>query len=57
MAYGDFNNIPKRAVSYNVLRDKRFDIVIDIKEVLLQWFIIFLVKSLLLIQEQESIAI
>ena len=48
MAYGDFKDLPRRTASDKVLCDEAFNIVknpkyIDIKEVLLQQFIIFLI--------------
>ena len=53
MAYGDFKDIAQRTTSDKVLRGKAFNIakilnMTDIKEVLLLWFISFLIKSLLL---------
>ena len=50
MAYRDFKDLPQRAASDKVLRDKAFNIakiqnMMDIKEVLLRWFINFLIKS------------
>ena len=46
MVYGDFKDLPRRAFSDKVLRDKAFNIARDpkhndVKEVLLQWFIKF----------------
>ena len=51
MTYGDFKDLARRTVSDKVLKDKAFDIakiqnMICIKEALLLWFIIFLIKSL-----------
>ena len=48
MAYRDFKDLPQRAASDKVLRDKAFNIakiqnMMDIKEVLLRWFINFLI--------------
>ena len=50
MAYGDFKDLARRTASDKVLRDKAFNIaknlkMIDIKEVLLLWFIIFFDKK------------
>ena len=52
MAYGDFKDLKRRTFSDKVLRDKAFNIakilnMMDIKEGLLLWFIMFLIKSLL----------
>ena len=49
MVYGDFKDLAKRIASDKVLRYKAFNIVktqnmMDIKEVLLLWFINFLIK-------------
>ena len=46
MAYGDFTNLTRRTDSDKILRDKVFNIaknrnMMDIKGVLLQWFINF----------------
>ena len=46
MAYGDFTNLTRRTDSDKILRDKAFNIaknrnMMDIKGVLLQWFINF----------------
>ena len=51
MAYGDFKDLKRRTASDKMLRDKAFKLLkilnmVDIKEYLLLWFIIFLVKSL-----------
>ena len=51
MAYGDFTDLAKRAAFDKVLRDEAFNFakiqnMIDIKEILLLWFIIFLIKNL-----------
>ena len=50
MAYGEFKELARRTASDNVLRDQSFNIaknpnMMDIKEVLLLWFIHFLIKS------------
>ena len=49
MAYGDFENLARRAAFDKILRDKAFNIAenpkYDIKVVLLLWFTIFLIKS------------
>ena len=49
MAYGDFKNLIRRTASNNILHDKAFNTAKfptydDIKKVLLQWFINFLIK-------------
>ena len=49
MAYGDFKDLAKRTGSDKILRDKAFNIdkslnMMDIKETLLLWFIIFFIK-------------
>ena len=51
MAYGDFKNLARRTASDKVLWDKAFNFakiqnMTDIKEVLLLWFIGFLMKNL-----------
>ena len=51
MAYGDFQDFAKGTASDKVLRDKAFILlkiqnIMGIKEVLLLWFINFLIKSL-----------
>ena len=51
MAYGDFRDIKRRTASDKILRDKAFNIaktlnMTDIKEVMLLWFINFLIKNL-----------
>ena len=51
MAYRDFKDLTRRTASDKTLRDKAFDIlkilnIMDIKEVLLQWFIHVLMKRL-----------
>ena len=58
MAYGDFKYLPRRTASDNLLRDKIFNIaktqnMMDIKEVSLQLFISFLIKSLLRFHSQR----
>ena len=50
MAYGDFKDVAKRTASDKVVRDKAFNIakilnMAAIKEDLLLWFTIFLIKS------------
>ena len=48
MTYGDFKDLKRRTASDKGLRDKAFDIVLnmmDIKEDLLQWFTNFLIKG------------
>ena len=53
LAYGDFKDLSRRTASEKLLRNKVFDnlillkvqIMMDIKEVLLQWFINLLMKS------------
>ena len=50
MAYVDFKDLARRADSDKVLRDKAFNIaknpnLMNIKEVLFQWFINFLIKN------------
>ena len=50
IAYGDFKDLPRRAASNKVLRIKHLMLLklqnmMDIKEVLLQWFINFLINS------------
>ena len=51
MAYGDFTNLTRRTDSDKILRDKAFNIaknrnMMDIKWVLLQWFINVLIETL-----------
>ena len=51
MAYGDFKELARRTASDKVLRDKTLILLkiqntMDINEVLLLWFIIFLIKTL-----------
>ena len=50
MVYQYFKDLAKRTASDKVLRDKAFNIakisnMMNIKEVLLLWFIIFLIKN------------
>ena len=50
MAYVDFKNLARRTASDKVLRDNAFNIakiqnMMDIKDILLLWFINFLMKS------------
>ena len=52
MAYGDFKDLPRRTFDDKVLRIKHLILIkiqnmMDVKEVLLQWFINFLIKRLL----------
>ena len=54
-AYGDFIELTRRTLSDKFLRDKAFNIatncyIMDIKGVLLQRFIIFLIKNLLVVK-------
>ena len=54
MAYEDFKDLARRTASDKILRDKTFNIakirnMMDIREVLLQWFINFLIKKLLVV--------
>ena len=54
MAYGDFNDLLRRTASDKVLPDKAFNIAKNPKydgyqRGLLQWFISFLMKSLLVV--------
>ena len=46
MAYGDFKDLTRRNASAKILLDRN---MMDIKEVLLQWFITFLIKRLLVV--------
>ena len=51
MAYGDFTNLTRRTDSDKILCDKAFNIaknrnMMDIKWVLLQWFINVLIETL-----------
>ena len=45
LTYGDFKDLPRKTASDKVLRDKSINIakkyMVDIKEVLIQWFINF----------------
>ena len=50
MGYGDFKDLARRTASDKVLRDNAFNIakiqnMMDIKDILLLWFINFLMKS------------
>ena len=50
MVYGDVKDLARRAASEKILRDKallKIQNMMDIKEVLLQWSINFLIKKLL----------
>ena len=50
MVCGDFKDLLRRTVSGKVLHDKallKIQIMMETREVLLQWFIIFMIKSLL----------
>ena len=54
MAYGDFKGLNRRTFADKELRDKVFKSLtiqngIDIKEVLLQWFINLVIKRLLVV--------
>ena len=54
MAYGDFNDLLRRTASHKVLPDKAFNIAKNPKydgyqRGLFQWFISFLMKSLLVV--------
>ena len=55
MAYGDLNNLSRKTASDKVLRDKAFNIAKTQKYYgyinvdLLQWFLMFLIKSLLVV--------
>ena len=51
MPYGDFKDLTRRTTSDKILRDKhsillRIQNTMDIKRVLLQWFVNFLIKKL-----------
>ena len=48
MAYGDFKDLTRRTTSDKILHDKAFNIAKNPK-FLLQWFLIFLIKRLLLV--------
>ena len=52
MTYGDFNDLPRRAASDKLLRDKTLNIDKNPKYggYLLHWFISFLIKSLQVVQ-------
>ena len=61
MAYGDFKDLTRRTVSDKILCDKAFNIakirnMMDIKGVLLQWSIIFLIKNSTLLARSETLA-
>ena len=52
MAYEKRKDLPRRTASDNVLHDKAFNIakiqyMMDVKEVLLQWFMNFLIERFL----------
>ena len=52
MAYGHFKDLTRRTVSDKLLREKIFSVakiqnMMDIKGVLFQWFLNFLIKNLL----------
>ena len=50
MVCGDFKDLLRRTVSGKVLHDKallKIQIMMETREVLLQWFIIFMIKCLL----------
>ena len=54
MAYGDFEDFPKRVASDKILRNKALILLkiqnaIVIKKVILQWFINFLIRILLVV--------
>ena len=59
MAYGDFKDLNRRTFVDKVFCDKAFDFkdpkLMNIKEVLLQWFIKFLIKKLLVVALQMKI--
>ena len=49
MAYGEFNDLPRRTASDTILCDKAYNIaknqkMMDVKEVVLHWFTYFLIK-------------
>ena len=51
IAYGNFKDLTRRTASYNIMRVKHLILLkiqnmMDIKEVLLLWFVHFLIKSL-----------
>ena len=61
MARGDFKDLTRRTDSNKILHDKPFNIaknpnIMDIKEVLLQWFINFLIKKLLVVVLKRRIS-
>ena len=50
MAYGDFKDLPRKTASDKMFCDKALNIakyknMMDIKEVLFQWFVRFLIRS------------
>ena len=54
MAYGDFKDLTRRTASDKIFRDKAFNIAknpkyVGINAELLQWFIIFFIKNLLVV--------
>ena len=59
MAYGDFKDLTKRTASDKTLHNKAFNIakkkkkMMDIKKVLLQWLINFLIKNPLCLHGQR----
>ena len=61
MAYGDFKDLTKRTASDKILHNKAFNIakkkkkkkMMDIKKVLLQWLINFLIKNPLCLHGQR----
>ena len=60
MAYGDFKDLTKRTASDKILHNKAFNIakkkkkkMMDIKKVLLQWLINFLIKIPLYLHSQR----
>ena len=55
ITHGDFKDLPKRTASGKILRDNSFNIekiqnMVDIKEFLLLWFTVFLIKKTLHLQ-------
>ena len=58
MAYGNLKDLTRRTVSDKFLRDKIFSVakiqnIMDIKGVLSQWFLNFLVKNLLCLFDER----
>ena len=58
MAYGNLKDLTRRTVSDKLLRDKIFSVakiqnIMDIKGVLPQWFLNFLVKNLLCLFDER----